>query len=67
MGYVEFRRGHKVISIVEGNEYIRIEPICDDCLEAKPQGGGKTIRIDHSDEESVMWFCSDCLEKHLAR
>ena len=66
MGYVEIVRGDKITSFVEGNEYVRIEPICDDCLEAKPQGGGKTIRIDHAYEESVMWFCSDCLEKHLA-
>jgi len=67
MGYVEFRRGNKVVSIVEGNEYVRVEPVCDECLEPKPQGGGKKIRINHSDEESVMLFCADCLEKHLAR
>ena len=67
MGYVEIVRGDKITSFVGGHEYVRKEPICDECLKPKPSGGGKTIRIHHTDEESVMWFCAECLEKNLAQ
>ena len=65
MGYVDIIRGNKITSIVEGNEMVRYEPICDECNESKPNYGGLTIRI--ADDEALMWFCSDCRERRLAQ
>ena len=66
MGYVDIVRGNKITSIVEGNEMVRYEPVCDNCLQSKPNYGGLTIVIADGDEP-VMWFCSDCRERRLAQ